>query len=399
MTAGDVVAFSFAALRGHRLRTVLSLLGVAIGVGAVIVLTALTQGARTYVTEQFASLGTNLVIVVPGRTETTGIPGLGGTPNDLTLDDAEAVLRAVPSVRRVAPIAMGTEAVAHRDRSRQVALIGTTPDYRLARQLELSAGEFLPADAERRGTPVTVLGATLARELFDGDNPVGEVVRVGGWRMHVVGVLATQGTKLGIDFDETAFVPVVTAMRMLNRHSLFRVLVEVNARNDLEVAREGIRAVITARHGEEDVTVITQDAVLSTFGSILDVLTVGLIAIATISLTVAGLGIMNVMLVSVSERTREIGLLRALGAGRHQVLGAFLIEAVLLSTAGGLLGLALGWVLVRVMVRLYPALPASPPAWAVAAAMLVAVGVGVVFGLLPARRATQLDPVAALAGR
>lgn len=399
MTVGDLIGFSFTALRGHRLRTVLSLLGVAIGVGAVVVLTALTQGARTYVTQQFASLGTNLVIVVPGRTETTGIPGLGGTPNDLTLDDAEAILRSVPSARRVAPIAMGTESVAYGDRSRQVALIGTTPEYRVARQLELALGEFLPSDAERRGTPVAVLGAALARELFDRDNPVGEVVRVGGWRMHVIGVLDEQGTKLGIDFDETAFVPVVTAMRMLNRHSLFRVMVEVNARSDLDIARDGIRDVITARHGEEDVTVITQDAVLSTFGSILDVLTIGLIAIATISLTVAGLGIMNVMLVSVSERTREIGLLRALGAGRLQVLGAFLVEAVLLSTAGGLLGLALGWALVRLLVRLYPALPASPPPWAVAAALIVAVGVGVIFGLLPARRATRLDPVVALAGR
>ena len=399
MTAADLLGFSFGAVVGHRLRTLLSLLGVAIGVGAVVVLTALTEGARTYVTEQFASLGTNLVIVVPGRTETTGIPGLGGTPNDLTLDDAVAVARALPSVRRVAPIAMGTESVSHGDRTRQVALIGTTPEYRQARQLSLALGDFLPDDAERRGTPVAVLGANLAGELFDRRNPVGQVVRVGAWRMRVIGVLAPQGTKLGVDFDETVFVPVVTAMRMLNRHSLFRILVEVNAHGDLDRAREEIRRIVTRRHGEEDVTVITQDAVLSTFQSILDVLTIGLVAIATISLTVAGLGIMNVMLVSVAERTREIGLLRALGAGRGQVLAAFLAEAVLLSTGGGLLGLALGWMLVRLLVRLYPALPASPPGWAVAAALLVAVGVGVVFGLLPARRATRLDPVAALSGR
>lgn len=399
MTAADLLGFSFCAVVGHRLRTLLSLLGVAIGVGAVVVLTALTEGARTYVSEQFASLGTNLVIVVPGRTETTGIPGLGGTPNDLTLDDAVAVARAVPSIRRVAPIAMGTESVSHGDRTRQVALIGTTPEYRLARQLPLALGDFLPDDAERRGTPVAVLGANLAGELFDRRNPLGEVVRVGGWRMRVIGVLAPQGTKLGVDFDETVFVPVVTAMRMLNRQSLFRILVEVNAHQDLDRAREEIRRIVTLRHGEEDVTVITQDAVLTTFGSILDVLTIGLVAIATISLTVAGLGIMNVMLVSVSERTREIGLLRALGAGRGQVLAAFLAEAVLLSTGGGLLGLALGWMLVRLLVHLYPALPASPPGWAVAAALLVAVAVGVVFGLLPARRATRLDPVSALSGR
>lgn len=399
MTGRDLLGFSFTAIAGHRLRTALSLLGVAIGVGAVVVLTALTEGARAYVTGQFASLGTNLVIVVPGRTETTGIPGVGGTPNDLTLDDAEAVARSVPSVRRVAPLAMGTESVSHGDRARQVALLGTTPEYREARRLELALGEFLPSDAERRGTPVAVLGANLARELFDRRNPIGEVVRVGGWRMRVVGVLAPQGTKLGVDFDEIVLVPVVSAMRMLNRRSLFRILVEVNAHDDLDGASESIRRLLAERHGEEDVTVITQDAVLSTFGSILDVLTLALVAIAAISLTVAGLGIMNVMLVSVSERTREIGLLRALGAGRGQILAAFLAEAVLLSTCGGLLGLALGWLLVRLLVRIYPALPASPPGWAVGAALLVAVGVGVVFGLLPARRATRLDPVAALAGR
>lgn len=399
MTPGDLLGFSLGAVAGHRLRTSLSLLGVAIGVGAVVVLTALTEGARTYVTGQFASLGTNLVIVVPGRAETTGIPGVGGTPNDLTLDDAEAVARTVPSVRRVAPLAMGTESVSHDDRTRQVALIGTTPEYRLARRLELGLGEFLPDDAERRGTPVAVLGANLARELFDRRNPIGEVVRVGGWRMRVVGVLAPQGTKLGVDFDEIVLVPVVSAMRMLNRRSLFRILVEVNAHDDLDGARERIRRLLAERHGEEDVTVITQDAVLSTFGSILNVLTLALVAIAAISLTVAGLGIMNVMLVSVSERTREIGLLRALGAGRGQILAAFLAEAVVLSTGGGLLGLALGWLLVRILVRIVPALPASPPGWAVGAALLVAVGVGVVFGLLPARRATRLDPVAALAGR
>jgi putative ABC transport system permease protein len=399
MTATDLVTFAVTAVAGHRLRALLSVVGVAIGVGAVIVLTALTDGARTYVTQQFASLGTNLVIVVPGRTETTGIPGLGGTPNDLTLEDAEALTRSVASIRRVAPIAMGTETVSHRDRARQVALIGTTPEYRLARELKMAVGEFLPAGAERRGSPVAVLGSGLSRELFDRRSPIGEVVRVGSWRMRVIGVLAPQGTKLGVDFDETVFVPVVTSMRMLNRHSLFRILVEVNAYRDLEAAREAIRRVISARHAEDDVTVITQDAVLSTFGSILDVLTIGLVAIAAVSLTVAGLGIMNVMLVSVSERSREIGLLRALGAGRLQVLSLFLTEAVLLSTTGGLLGLALGYLSIGGLVTLYPALPASPPGWAVAAALLVAIGVGVVFGLLPARRAIRLDPVAALSGR
>jgi putative ABC transport system permease protein len=186
---------------------------------------------------------------------------------------------------------------------------------------------------------------------------------------------------------------------MFNRNSLFRVLAQGHSHADLDQAREQILQVIVERHGEEDVTVITQDAVLTTFSGILGALTLALGAIAAISLTVAGVGIMNVMLVSVSERTREVGLLKALGVSRGQVLSFFLAEAALLSSTGGLLGLGLGWGAVRLLVRIYPALPATPPTWAVAAALSVSIAVGVVFGLLPARRATLLDPVLALSRR
>jgi putative ABC transport system permease protein len=399
MRVRQVFRFAFGALTGHGLRTGLSLLGVMIGVAAVIVLTALTDGARAYVVEQFSSLGTNLVIVLPGRTETTGtVPGVTAIPNDLTLADAEAIAR-VRAVRRAAPMSMGTEEVSFGDRRRQVALIGTTASYKEVRQVAIARGEFLPPGELDRGSPVCVLGHDLARELFVAENPIGHVVRIGGWRMRVIGVLAEQGNKLGIDFDETIYVPVATGMQMLNRTSLFRVLVEAHAYADIDATRSSIRSLITERHGEEDVTVITQDAVLSTFSAILNTLTVVLAAIAAISLSVAGVGIMNVMLVSVSERTREIGLLKALGVRSRQILAVFLTEAALLSAAGALLGIALGYFLVRVMVGIYPALPAAPPAWAVAAAFATAVLVGVTFGLIPARRATQLDPVSALAGR
>lgn len=364
-----------------------------------IVLTALTDGARTYVVDQFSSLGTNLVVVMPGRTETTGVPGITAIPNDLTLDDAEAVAQQVRSVKRAAPVSMGTEEVAFGERRRQVALIGTTDDYRHVRQVEIARGEFLPVDDIDRGAPVCVLGHTLARELFPTENPVGRVVRVGGWRMRVLGVLARQGTKLGINMDETVYVPVATGMQMLNRSSLFRILIEAHAYADLDVTRESVRRLLIERHGEEDVTVITEDAVVSTFGAILDTLTLVLVAIAAISLTVAGIGIMNVMLVSVSERTREIGLLRAVGVFRHQVLAVFLAEAALLSAAGAVVGLGFGFLLVRILVGIFPALPAAPPPWAVGLSFAVAVLVGIVFGLMPARRATRLDPVAALAGR
>ena len=396
----DLVGFVVRALRGHRLRTGLSLLGVAIGVAAVVTLTALGEGARRYVLGQFASVGTNMVIVLPGKTETAGaMPGIGGVPHDLTLDDALAVARGVREVDKLAPMVVGTETVAYEERRRQVALFGSTHEALEVRRLGIAQGRFLPPLAWDRGAPVAVLGSNTALELFPAADPVGQVVRVGDWRMRVIGVLEPRGQQLGVDMDDVVIVPVATAMKMLNRSGLFRLVIQVRSYADLQRTKQAVIRLLRERHGEEDVTVITQDAVVSAFSSILGALTMALGGIAAVSLAVAGVGIMNVMLVSVSERTREVGLLKALGAGRGQILAAFLAEAILISSAGGLLGLALGWAAVLVLVAVYPALPASPPLWAVLAAFSLSVAVGGVFGVLPARRATRLDPVAALAGR
>jgi putative ABC transport system permease protein len=396
----DLVAFATRALRGHRLRSALSLLGVAIGVAAVVTLTALGEGARRYVLGQFAAVGSNMVIVLPGKTETSGaMPGLGGVPHDLTLDDALSVARGVREVDKLAPMVVGTETVSYGERRRQVALFGSSNEALEVRRLGMAKGRFLPAIPWDRGAPVAVLGSNLAQELFRDGDPIGQVVRVGDWRMRVIGVLEPRGQQLGLDMDDVVVVPVATAMKMLNRSGLFRLVIQVRSYADLGAAKQAVLKLLKERHGEEDVTVITQDAVVSAFDSILGALTMALGGIAAVSLAVAGVGIMNVMLVSVSERTREVGLLKALGAGRGQILAAFLAEAILISSAGGLLGLGLGWAAVLALVAVYPALPASPPLWAVAAAFALSVAVGAVFGVLPARRATRLDPVAALAGR
>jgi putative ABC transport system permease protein len=400
MTLPDLFRFALRSLSGHRLRTALSLVGMAIGVAAVIALTALGEGARRYVIDQFASIGSNLLIVVPGKSETTGIPGIGAAPNDLTLEDAQAIAQQVPQAELVAPLVIGTETVAHGGRRRQVPVAGSTHEFAEVRKLAVARGEFLPVEEARRGRPVAVLGFKIARELFPGEEPVGRVVRIGGWRMRVIGVLEPRGVQLGMNMDDVVVVPVATGMRMFDRRSLFRIMIQVRGGADLDAAKDRVVRLLTERHdGEEDVTVLTQDAVVSTFSQILGALTLALAAIASVSLTVAGIGIMNVMLVSVSERTREVGLLRALGVKRRQVLTVFLTEAALLSTTGGLLGLATGWAAVRILVGVFPALPAAPPPWAVAAALALSVGVGILFGLLPARRAARLDPVAALAGR
>lgn len=399
MTAPDALRFSLRALLAHRLRSGLSLLGMGIGVAAVVILTALGEGARIYVVGEFANIGTNLLVVVPGRTQTAGgLPGFGGTPHDLTFEDAEAVAK-LRGVVRVAPVVIGTETVAHGERRRQVAVMGATAEMGPIRRLETARGRFLPPGEARRGAPIVVLGDTTARELFPGEDPLGKAVRVGGSRMKVIGVLAHRGVQLGIDMDELALVPVATAMRLFDRSSLFRLFVEVPGRRDLADVEPRVLALLTRRHGEEDVTLITQQAVLASFDRILRALTLAMGTIAAISLGVAGILIMNVMLVSVSERTSEVGLLKALGAGGGQVLLVFLLEAGLLSALGALAGLGLGWVGVEVLGRIFPALPSTTPPWAHVASVATAVGGGLLFGVLPARRASRLDPVVALARR
>jgi putative ABC transport system permease protein len=400
MSVADLAGFAWRALLGHRLRSGLSLIGMAVGVAAVILLTALGQGARGYVAGQFASLGSNILVVVPGKTETTGaFPGMGRAANDLTLDDFEAVSHRLRSIERGAPIATATGTVSHEERRRQMAVLGTTSDFLEVRKLHMGLGRFLPTIELSRGASVAVLGDKAARELLPGKNPLGQIVRVDEWRMRVIGVLAPRGTQMGLDVDDIIIIPVATAMRLFNRSSLFRMILEVSSYADLDPTARSVLDILKERHGEEDVTVITQDSVVSTLGQILGTLTLVLAAIASISLSVAGIGIMNVMLVSVSERTSEVGLLKALGVARRQIVSAFLTEAVLLSVAGALVGLATGWLGIRVVVGLYPDFPASPPLWAVGAAIGVALAVGVLFGVLPARRAAELDPIAALSRR
>jgi putative ABC transport system permease protein len=320
-------------------------------------------------------------------------------PNELTLADSEAIGQRIREARYVAPLSMGTETVAHGERRRQLAVVGTSRSYLDVRGITVARGSFLPPEELHRGAPLVVLGHQAARELFPGEDPVGSVVRVGDWRMRVIGVMEPVGVQLAVDLDEVAIVPVATALKMFNRRGLFRILVRAGAYHDLEQARRAVRALLAERHGEEDFSIMTEEALIATFSSILNALTLALAAIAAVSLSVAGLGIMNVMLVSVAERTGEVGLLRAVGVGRGQVAAVFLAEAVMLSGLGGLAGLAGGWLLVRLLVRLYPALPATPPLWAVLAALGVALLVGAVFGLSPARRAARLEPVLALGRR
>lgn len=401
MTLADVFRFATGALRGYPARTLLMILAMAIGVAAVVVLTALGEGARRYVVNQFSSIGTHLIIVFPGRSETSGAAGmlLSETTRDLTLDDALALQRS-PAVARIAPLTIGAASVAWHRRSRDVTVMGSTGDLLGIRHMRLAQGDFLPSGDPRRAVPVAVIGATVRDELFGAQVAIGEWVRIGDRRFRVIGVLSSQGQAFGANTDEMVVVPVASAQMLFNSPSLFRILIEAKSRTAIERARNDAITILKERHeGEEDVTVVTQDAVLATFDRILRALTWALGGIAAVSLAVAGILIMNVMLIAVSQRTKEVGLLKAIGASPWQIGRLFFIEAVTLSSIGALAGLALGQLGSLLIVRLYPALPAAAPAWAIIAAFGTALFTGVVFSLLPARRAARLDPVQALARR
>ena len=402
MRSTDLLRFVRDAATGNPLRTSLLVLAMSIGVAAVVVLTALGDGARRYVVNEFSSLGTNLVIVLPGRSETGGFnPGnaITSTPRDLTIDDAQSLQRA-PSVRRVAPLAVGTSEISYGGKLREVMVAGTTASYIDVRTLKLAQGRFLSDGDWRRGSSEAVIGARIRDELFGAEPALGQLIRLGDRRFRVVGIMASTGQGLGMNTDEIVLVPVSLAQAMFNSNTLFRILVEANGRDAIEPAKAQVAEIIRVRHeGEEDVTVITQDAVLATFDKLLGALTLAVAGIAAISLAVAGILVMNVMLVSVAQRTSEIGLLKALGATGATIRITFLTEAAMLSLAGAILGYLLGQAGALVLRQLYPAFPAYPPDWAVLAGLGTALATGILFGVLPARRAARLDPVQSLAKR
>jgi putative ABC transport system permease protein len=400
--AADLLEFALRVVRGYRARTVLILLAMGIGVAAVVAVSSIGEGARLYVVNQFGSLGTHLVIVLPGRSETAGaMPGvlMGRTPRDLTLDDALALKRS-PAVRRIAPLIVGAGDVRVGARLREGPVLGSTAELMPIRSMALAQGRFLPEGDPRDAEPVCVIGATLARELFPGRAALGEWLRIGDRRFRVLGVLASQGESLGFNTDEIVIVPVAAAQALFNTEALFRVLVEAKSREAIPAAKADAEEILRERHeGKRDVTVITQDAVLATFDRILRALTLAVGGLAAISLAVAGILIMNVMLISVTQRRGEIGLLKALGATGSQIAAAFIAEAVLLAVGGATVGLAAGKLAQLLIGQIYPAVPFTPPWWAVIAAPLTAIGTAVAFAVAPARRAARLDPVQALSRR
>jgi putative ABC transport system permease protein len=399
MRINDSFMHAGRAILAQPLRAVLILLAMSIGIASVTLLTSLGESARAYIVNQFQTLGSNLVIVLPGRNETTGghPPIFGETPRDLTLEDAEAI-RKSRHISDLAPLIIGSAPVSVFGLERETNIIGSTDALQKVRRLNIAQGQFLPHTESGEQVSVCVIGQTVRKDLFGQKPALGQWLRIGDRRFRVVGVLRSEGESVGINFDEMVLIPVASAQALFNVSSLFRILAEAKSKPDMFEAVDDIRKIVKTRHeGEDDVTIITQDSVVSTFDDILKALTLTVGSITGISLGVAGILVMNVMLVSVAQRTEEIGLLKAIGATKRQLRNLFLWEAALLSVAGALLGIVVGQFGLTVLQILYPNFPLQMPGWALFAALLTALSTGLVFGVLPAVKAANLDPIQALA--
>jgi putative ABC transport system permease protein len=385
MSFKDLLRLAWQSLWFHRQRSLLTMLGIVIGIASVILLTSIGEGTRFYVMSEFTQFGTTVAEVVPGRVETTGAPGaLGITVHPLTLEDA-AALERVPGAERVLPAVLGTASVERDGKSRDVVVYGVTSAAPSLWVWRVRGGRFLPEMEWRRGAPLVVLGPKLKRELFGDETALGQHVRISGERFLVLGVMEPKGQFLGFDLDDTAFIPVGEARRLFNHLGLTKIDFSIANASMIDTVVERVRSLL-----------ITQTGMLESLGRIIRIVSLAVGGIGGISLLVGSIGILTMMWISVNERTSEIGLARAIGATPAQILALFLSEAAMLSTLGGALGLGLGIGLAQLLHLYVPALPVKTPMEFVFLALAVSLVVGLVSGLLPARRAASLDPLIAL---
>lgn len=395
----DLFRFSLQTLLRQKFRGVMILIAMGLGVAAVLILTALGEGARGYVMNEFTSIGSNVLAMFPGRQETTGgmPPPMGTAARDITLDDAFLLQRRVSAINDVAPMIIGSARVGYAERGREVTVMGTTALFFKIRHLTIGQGSNFPRGDFRVASGEAIIGEKLKKELFESRSAIGEFIRIGDSRFRVVGVLTGRGDAMGLDLSDAAFIPVAAAQRLFNVAGLFRVLIELRDGASVPDAKKRIEAAMRDFHqGELDITLISPDSMLATFNKILVALTLAVSAIGAISLFVAGILIMNVMLITVSQRTREIGLLKALGASSGDVLRIFLTEAMLLTGVGAIVGVIFGYVVVKTARAAIPTVPFDTPPWAIVAAVVTALLTGLGFSWLPARRASALQPVDAL---
>lgn len=398
----ESILIAWQSLVSNKMRALLTMLGIIIGVGAVIAMVSIGLGMREQVSSSISSLGSNLLTISPGSTTSSGVKLGAGQGNRLKLADITALKRQVPGIKSIAGSVSKSFQLVFGNQNWTSQITGTTPEYQEIRQLKLASGRFIETNDDDTQARVCVIGQTVVNNLFAGVDPIGKTIRVDAKPFKVVGVLESKGTGAGgLDQDDVVIIPLTTAMqRMMGITNLQLILVEVDSKEVIYSVQESITQILRARHhlhtnDDNDFTVRNFVELLNTISSSLATITAFLGSVAGISLVVGGIGIMNIMLVSVTERTREIGIRKALGATYHNILLQFLIESVVISLTGGAIGIVLGSG-VSIAVSLYLAWK-STISWT---ALIVAVGfsvvIGVFFGIYPARKAALMDPIDAL---
>jgi len=397
MRWSDSAGFALQAITAHRMRSFLTLLGIAVGIAAVILLTSIGEGVHRYVLAEFTQFGTNVIGISPGKTKTGGAhpTGIPTTVRPLTLEDTEA-LKHLPNVVGATPTVWGNSEVEGNGRLRRTTVYGVDADFTRVFSYSVRSGRFLPQENAANARPLIVLGSKLRSELFGTENPLGARVRIGGMHFRVIGVMAPKGQFLGIDLDDTAFIPAARALELYNREGLMEIHVTHQEGTSAARVSDAVKALLKARHGREDFTVVTQEDMMKTLSNILDILTMAVGALGGISLVVGGVGIVTIMTISVAERTNEIGLLVALGAPRRTILSLFLGESVVLAAIGGALGLLLGVGIAQLLHLVLPDMPVHTPWNFALGAIVMAAVIGLLAGVLPARRAARLDAIEAL---
>ncbi len=396
MRYSDLILLSYRTLISHKLRSSLTALGLIIGIAAVVVLTSIGRGIHTFVLAEFTQFGTNLVGIHPGKTTTFGLSGATiSTVRPLVIADALS-LSKLENIVAVSPLVQGNARVEAEAKQRRSNVLGVGSAVPTIWRIKVISGRFLPEGEQSNPRAFAVLGHKLASELFGAASPLGQRVRIGSDRFRVIGVMEKKGQMVGFDMDDTIYIPAVKALELFNRESLMEIDLLYKNNTSIENLQNAIKRKLMARHGREDFTIITQNQMLKSMDSILNILTLAIAALGSISLLVGSVGILTIMTIAVSERVSEIGLLRAIGAKRKSIFQLFLCEALALSGAGGLCGVLLGVTLVWILDAALPALPVEL-AWAyIAAAFMVSLLIGVAAGVAPAIKAARLEPLEAL---
>jgi len=396
MYLSDIINLSYRTVISHKLRSILTALGLIIGIASVIVLTSIGRGIHTYVLGEFTQFGTNLIAVFPGKTTTLGLSGATiSTVRPLSLADAVS-LSKLDNILAVLPVVQGNARVEAGKKQRRTTVLGVGSAVPEIWKIKVAKGRFLPANEQTNPRAFTVLGHKMAVELFGERNPLGQRVRIGSDRFRVLGVMEKKGQMMGYDMDDTIYIPTAKALEMFNRESVMEIDLLYNSHMPVKTIENGIKRLLERRHGREDFTIITQNQMLESMDSILNILTLSVAALGGISLLVGSVGILTIMTIAVSERISEVGLLRAVGAEQGMIFKLFLAEAIILSGIGGAVGVSLGIVVVQLIGFFLPSLPVQLAWFYIMAAFVVSLLIGVAAGVIPAIKAARLHPLDAL---